>query len=479
MKKKKRIKKVSMLIELNPVLSQWTGDLEIIRLHLSYNYTFWLQGQHSKEPHETTYCFIKKDGTFPTGFIPKVKDILDMKGVKYKHRKKDYKIVQTNPEIKGLKLRPYQEKAVTELIKAGRGVWQDPTGGGKTIEIMFLLAAYKDIPKVVVVHTKDLFDQTYEELKMRFGTVGRLKAGLQDIQEINVGMIQIVNKLNKQPWKMVIIDECHHVSSEKGGYAKFLDKCKDASLRFGFTATVPEKDSARLALESTIGPVIGSTSYEELVRDGYLSKPKMVFKIVPEISFSKIEEDARKERKRLARKEDKKKNRDRKKYNKYYIYYSICIAKNRARNDMIIKEVEKYINQGLTTLIMVERISHGKALLKIAEMRMPGVFAFVHGQTADEIRREEKKMFQEEKRKGIIATRIWSEGINITSIRVIANAIGGLSELRTIQNFGRGFRKTDDKDEVVLIDFLDANSHTYFMRHSMNRITYYSNRGWI
>jgi superfamily II DNA or RNA helicase len=79
----------------------------------------------------------------------------------------------------------------------------------------------------------------------------------------------------------------------------------------------------------------------------------------------------------------------------------------------------------------------------------------------------------------VIATRVWSEGINIKSVDVVINAVGGNSELAAIQRFGRGMRITEDKNEVILVDLIDSNSHKWFERHSMERICFYSERGWL
>ena len=92
---------------------------------------------------------------------------------------------------------------------------------------------------------------------------------------------------------------------------------------------------------------------------------------------------------------------------------------------------------------------------------------------------EETKAFKEGKRQGVIASRIWGEGLNIKRINVVINCVGGKSEIASIQRFGRGLRSDKGKVDVLLVDFLDANNHVYFLRHSMERLCFYSDVGWL
>ncbi len=79
--------------------------------------------------------------------------------------------------------------------------------------------------------------------------------------------------------------------------------------------------------------------------------------------------------------------------------------------------------------------------------------------------------------KGVIAIRIWSEGVNIRSIGAVINAAGGESEIASIQVFGRGMRTAEGKKGVILVDFIDL-SHEWFRRHSLKRICTYLEAGW-
>ena len=116
--------------------------------------------------------------------------------------------------------------------------------------------------------------------------------------------------------------------------------------------------------------------------------------------------------------------------------------------------------------------------MKYLDVVMPDVFVFVNGLTSQEDMDREKKAFIEKKRKGVVATTVWSEGINIRSVGAVINAAGGESEIATIQKFGRGMRTSEGKIDVVLIDLFDMHNIT-LMKHSGKRICQYIRWGWL
>jgi hypothetical protein len=59
---------------------------------------------------------------------------------------------------------------------------------------------------------------------------------------------------------------------------------------------------------------------------------------------------------------------------------------------LIIKEAKKYIQEGKSVLILVERIEHGNELSKFAEIEFPkNSFIFIHGKTDTEVFEKVKK----------------------------------------------------------------------------------------
>lgn len=494
------------IVERDPVTTLISDPAEV-RCVLKYRHEWWRQGQFRKEKRVSEVPLVKGH-TFYSGFQRRVCEHLDRRGLKWELEKPSYPLSIGEPALKGITFRNDQAQALAAMIKERRGVWKAPTGSGKTILICGLVSAF-NTPTLILVHTEQLFRQTYEELVKFFpkAKVGRAGAGEWNPQTITVGMVQTLrsrelNGLAK--CGMVVVDEAHHVSTFDGSYVNVLERVP-APVRFGFTATPPKGEQAVMALEGLVGPLIGSTTYGELQEGEVLAKPKLRFIKIPET--------------------------DRYKYLRghYTKVYNVGVVNNRLRNGLIIDEALKLIAQGRTVLILVEQVEHGHILMKMAELRAPGVFSFLYGslpsdfhfvdvkkkvreevfdETTGEVvinkrtgkpkkelrektvsewvmakhssekKAEEKEAFEAKERKAVIATRIWGEGVNIRSIGAVINGVGGESEIAAIQRFGRGLRADKNKSDVVLVDFIDTN-HVWFQRHSMKRICLYSDWGWL
>ena len=516
--------------ELNPVISHYSGDIQTLKPILSYREEVWSTDLNYSYPRKknsvVTRYLIGNKGIFLTGFIPKVTDYLKYEKIPFTYKKyiSDMKISITEPILNGITFYKWQQRALSIMIPAKRGVWIAPTAAGKTILFIALMKAI-DTNSLVLVHTKSLFSQTYEELHTFFPKeeIGCIGDGKKELKKYNVGMVQTVANLKidfKNYFGLIIIDEVHHATTlpkgkSAGMYAQVLQKTY-APYRFGVTATIPPQEDKKLILEGLVGPILGEATYPELIENGLIATPKMKFILVPPNKFlSNLK-------------------------GKYLDVYKKGIVQNRIRNQLIIKEAKKYIQEGKSVLILVERIEHGNELSKFAEIEFPkNSFIFIHGKTDTEVFEKVKKAkrkwlslkkekegyflelgykkkeikqtmekdkqiilaektiskkekdaqknviaetrhrFEKKEMGCVIATRVWSEGINIKSVDVVINAVGGNSELAAIQRFGRGMRITEDKNEVTLVDLIDSNSHKWFERHSMERICFYSERGWL
>lgn len=443
------------IVEKSPVTT-WISEPEVIKNFLHYEAEWWEQGPYRMEKRTAHVSLVKKGGHFLSGFQKRVFGYLDDRGMEYTFEKPDYEIRTGVPRLKGIEFRDDQSQALLEMMHVHRGVWRAPTGSGKTLLICGLVSAYRTTA-LIVVHTNTLFHQTIKELQRFFSKkdVGWFGAGEEKEGDVTVAMIQTLHRrgVDGKKWGMVVIDESHHANDMNKSYGKMLKNVL-APVRFGFTATLPDTEKGLMALEGLIGPVIGSTSYEELQKKEVLAHPIVRIYKVPETDKYRELKGG---------------------YKKIYLE---GIVRNRVRNKLVIDKAREQIDAGRTVLVMVEMIEHGDLLLEMADLVMPGVFCFLHGNTDSDVREHEKESFEKGERRGVIATRIWSEGVNIRSIGSVGNAVGGEDEKATIQRFGRGMRRTEDKSEVHFFDFFDTN-HSWFIKHSGNRICTYIDWGWL
>ena len=438
------------ITEIDPVWSK-INQPHIIKPLLRYKHEWWKPGPFKKERKETIIDMISGKGEFLTGFTDKVVKYLEEKGADYRLETQHYGVEIYLPGLPGIVFRDYQKTAIDKCRYQQRGIWVAPTAAGKTIIMMGILRSYKNSPTLILVHTKTLFNQIYEDLNNYFPCqkIGRIGAGIDDPQEITVGIIKSVAAREMSDWEMVMVDECHHVNNLKSLYSQFFQKTK-APIRFGFTATLPKDQRGLLTLEGLIGPVIGTTSHSELMEKGVLAVPRVKILEVPD---SGIFRDLT---------------------GTYQEIYEKAIVNHRRRNMEIVTCAKWNLKTDMSVLIMIEYIEHGNLLQKY----LGDEFVFLHGGISDKVVEEEKEKFSNKTRMGVIASRIWCEGTNIPSIGAIINASGGLSDTKTIQKFGRGLRKAEGKSEVWLYDFADQH-HRHFQKHTLERLLTYVRLGWL
>ena len=130
-----------------------------------------------------------------------------------------------------MKLRDYQQQAITEITEAfrtrNRLAYQLATGGGKTFIFSYLASNY-DGKVMILVNRQELVSQTTETIKELGG----------DLNRISIGMVETINnKIKKglnplEGVNLLIVDECHRLE-----FVKVIDKAPEGCKILGFTAT--------------------------------------------------------------------------------------------------------------------------------------------------------------------------------------------------------------------------------------------------
>ena len=466
---------------LNPSLSEEKGKLNIMKITihdpiysqieksgiplfrplLSYISEYWKQGPYRRERKTYEKSFMGKDGVFLTGFIPKImgetekhKIPLEWKGaIEY------IEPTRETPRLKGVTFRPDQLSLISTALDKQRGVLQAPPGIGKTILALGIMSCFEESDILFLCHEKTLINQTYDEMvakgfdRKEISIIGG-GSSEKNFNRITIAMMQTFKKYAEKTsnfFDIVFVDECHRAMAPDSTYYKILTSLC-APVRFGLTATLPNEQSHRLALEGLIGPVIDQLSIHEGVDLGLLAKPKIKIIKVP---YSHAIRELR----------------------RYPDVYTAGVVNNKARNSLLVVETLKLIQDGKTALILVTKIEHGQNLKNIFNDRGHDI-PFIWGQTEGDERNQMKNALQRKNLKCIIASTVFSHGINIPSLGAVINAAGEKSEVATLQRIGRGLRKTDEKDEVIIVDFLDL-SHPYLVSHVAHRLELYSNEGWL
>lgn len=178
------------------------------------------------------------------------------------------------------KLRDYQHEAVDDMLRRDWGVLQAPTGSGKTIMALAIVAARKQ-PALIVVHTKELLNQWIERivsfLGIPAGEVGIIGAGKKRIgKQVTVGLVQSLCKCADQVAGhigLLVVDECHRCPSKT-----FTDVVSqfDCKYMVGLSATPYRRDGLSKAIGFCLGDCLHSVDASALVESGQVLRAEVI-----------------------------------------------------------------------------------------------------------------------------------------------------------------------------------------------------------
>lgn len=213
-----------------------------------------------------------------------------------------YKVNKVNTETSMVKLRDYQEEAVTKWFdNKGHGIFLMATGSGKTITALSLLDRFYKVVQsknskvfvVISVPYRHLLDQWAIEAK-KFGfdaikcyeskakwlplaqsAIANLHLGVSNVVVLlttysTLSIKEFQNLCNTNLPFLFIGDEIHNAA--EGNRNLMLPKC--AKYRLGLTAT-PERNADEITatenLERYFGKVIFEFSIEDAIHNGFLT----------------------------------------------------------------------------------------------------------------------------------------------------------------------------------------------------------------
>ncbi|WP_461866994.1 DEAD/DEAH box helicase [Thermococcus sp.] len=409
---------------------------------LSYkkDYGKWEKPESLYDPYEKS---------FPVGLLPRVKTFLNCKGYRVRiidERELSGIILNSewNPKYE---LRKYQKKAVKKAVRSKMGVLALPVGSGKTIVGLRIIHEL-NLSAMIVVHTKELLYQWAEKveeiLHVEAGIVGDNK---WNEKPVTIAMIQTllsrgVDKLGLK-YAIVLFDECHRTSAAEKFYK--LGMSLPQIYRFGLSATPWRRiRGEEIKIEAVVGPILYEVKAEDLIKEGFLAKPKFdIIKYKSKMpSFSE----------------------------RYKELYEDMIMNNDERNKAIVERAVDLAKKGHRVLIDVKRIEHGKILVEM--LREKGVNAeFLSSQSSDRWEILEKFKNGEI---NILVSTLLKEGVDIPEISTIILAGGGKSDIMTIQTIGRALRPKS-RMKAIIVDIQDDDPllFTHFIERQKALKQYY------
>lgn len=332
------------------------------------------------------------------------------------------------PEMPEVTLRNYQAAALTSCHPHTQGVLIAPTGAGKSILGLALLAQVGQ-RSLILVHSKDLMDQWCNEIRSLMGIeAGRIGGGKWVEGELfTVAMIQTLSRNTERSealsaaYGAALIDECHHVPASTFGAVVGHLRPK---YRYGLSATVHREDGLGELIFQHLGPVIHEITKQDVHAENGLT-PCTVH---PTRTGYQLQTGD----------------------------WSALVSELSNSHDRNIMIADIAHGQESPTLILVDRTNHAELLGEL----MPDALV-VHGKLPPAVRSERMEMILNSQTPITIGTSgLLGEGLNCPywSTLILASPIS--SQTKLLQAVGRVIRPHPSKKTAIVIDLVDDHPVT-------------------
>ncbi|MDD8059660.1 DEAD/DEAH box helicase [Shewanella metallivivens] len=361
-----------------------------------------------------------------------------------------------------INLRDYQQQAVDAAVMHFKLSQQSavlvlPTGAGKSI-VIAELAKIANGNVLILTHVKELVAQNAEKVGLLTEEANIYSAGLKQKKANGKTVVASVQSASRalnqfnQTFSLVIIDECHRVSTESTSqYQQLLThlRTKNPNIKLlGLTAT-----PYRLGLGwiyrhhyhgkvgNTDNPVFEKCIFElpmrPLIKQGYLTQPTIFDGLSVQYDFSSLAPiDA----------------------NEYSPTEVDNLLNHQGRaTTAIIKQVKQLALHRQGVLIFAATVRHAEEIMALMEDDA----ALITAKTPHSERDNIIECFKSQKLKFIVNVAVLTTGFDAPHVDLIAILRPTASVSLFQQMIGRGLRLADKKADCLVIDYA-ANGYDLF-----------------
>jgi len=336
----------------------------------------------------------------------------------------------TVDELMNKTLFGYQREAVTKLLRSPNGLIMAPTGSGKTSMISAVIAS-KNLPAVVLLHTKGLLDQTKKELERFLGIeVGILGAGKWIPQPVSVGMYQTLYKRDASDpiFKQFGLIFCDEVQTVAANTFQDVTRKFNALYRYGCSATPSRKDGLTRMIHDIIGKIVSKVSVDTVINAGRIMWPDV--EVIPTEFWYPYKESTQ------------------------WTDMMTKLAEDARRNLQIATKARGLLedNPDARIVILCERINQVEMLADILVNQAP---VKLHGKQTPLLQRAGWEAVRNGARLTIATYSICGVGINVPGWEILLLASPIMGGGKYLQVLGRITRVAPGKDRALLLDFVD------------------------
>jgi len=333
-------------------------------------------------------------------------------------------------------LKSFQKEAVEKMLARDFGTLNSPTGSGKTVMGLFMIA-HRQQPALVVVHTKDLANQWIEQIirfigipESQIGLIGSGKKQIGDV--ITVALVQSLYRCADVVSKKVghiIVDECHRTPSRT-----FTDAVTefDAKFMLGLSATPFRRDNLSSLIFWHLGDVHHSVDKSHLIEEGHILQAEIILR---ETDFEPYHDPVNS-------------------YSKMLLELTMNDERNHLIASDVVQEVQK--SEGIC-LVLSDRKRHCETLLALLRYKHRIDADLLTGDLSNEQRKNVLHRLKTGAVPVVIATgQLVGEGFDCPNLTTLFLATPIRFSGRVLQYLGRVLRPAEDKKSARVYDYVDV-----------------------
>lgn len=387
----------------------------------------------------------------PRGCEDAVSNLLTQHGVQITISDKTNHGQSIDVSFKG-ELREEQQSAIEAMLEHNIGTLSATTAFGKTVFAIAMIAKRK-VNTLILVHNKALLEQWKERLddfleiqntidapigkigrKRQDTIIGCLHSGKNTLRRIvDIALIQSSLKAGNvkafvKDYGMVIVDECHHVSSVS--FEQVLRQV-NATFIYGLTATPIRKDGRQPIIFMQCGQIRFSSSSKDQIA-------KQTFKrtLIPRFTtYCNITDSPQS-----------------------YTQITESLSNDKARNELIVEDVKTALQHGRTPLILITRTTHVRVLALMLSPFADNIIQLIGADSTKEKRFALQKLqsVSQSETLIIVATgKYIGEGFDYPRLDTLFLTMPISWKGNIEQYAGRLHREYKGKNDVQIFDYID------------------------
>ena len=383
---------------------------------------------------------------------------------------------------KELEYRDYQVEAIYKCIKNKTGIVLSGTGSGKSFIIAAVLSylfSKKKVERATIIVPRQSLVHQFRRNLQEFGfsekgigvlyadekelyrpitiaTYPSLKSFSEEIEKLKEDGVDTDDYFCNQD--IVMGDEVHCCATKKN--MKMIHSFINAEYFMGFTGTLPNTELETEQVKSLFGDVVIKKEMKEL-NEVYDAVCKIQVGIL-KYDFGKVSIKSRIDRVVSTTK-----------YHAEMEWLSNCDV----MNEHICKVIIGNVNKGRNVVILTKRIEYANKLHDmLSEMTNIPTYIIVRSGDKSKTLKQSEEILEKCRVSGerfiiISNAKLFSMGIDLTHINMIAMLESGKSRVTILQSLGRSARKGELKDLAYLLD-ISANLK-YNINHLNERYKIY------